>query len=185
MYTTVKAKDKIRVPPHLFRLKLEDAIKQIIIEEYEGELTKDAGILLLLKEVITVDEGIILPEDGAVYYDTTFEMIAWEPQMHEVCEGLVTEVREFGVFMRLGPIDGLVHVSQTMDDFVSYSKAGNLVGRESGKTIKAGDIVKARIIAISLKMKESAKIGLTMRQPGLGKAEWNEKVEKKNGGKKK
>ena len=42
----------------------------------------------------------------------------------------------------------------------------------------------ARIIAISLKSKETAKIGLTMRQPGMGKMEWIEKEFEEKEGKK-
>ena len=44
-----------------------------------------------------------------------------------------------------------------------------------------GDLVRARIVAVSLKSLQTAKIGLTMRQPGLGKLEWlKEESEKKN-----
>lgn len=169
MYTLVKVRDKIRVPPHLFGEDLAKAVESVIKDEYEGALAKNAGILILLKNVEEIGEGIILPEDGAVYYDTLFEMVAWEPLMHEVVEGTITEVREFGIFIRMGPIDGLVHVSQVMDDFVNYSKAGSLLGKQSGISLKVGDSVRGRIIAVSMKSKESGKIGLTMRQAGLGR----------------
>lgn len=174
MYTKVTLRDKIRVPPKLFSEKLEKSVERVIREEYEGALAKNAGVLVILNEIKEVGEGIIIPEDGAVYYDTTFEMIAWEPRIHEVVEGNITEVREFGVFVRIGPIDGLVHMSQVMDDFVNYGKGG-LVGKQSSKSIKLNDSVRARIIAASLKSKETAKIGLTMRQTGMGKIEWVEK----------
>jgi DNA-directed RNA polymerase subunit E'/Rpb7 len=39
--------------------------------------------------------------------------------------------------------------------------------------LKVGDICKARIIAVSYKDLSNPKIGLTMRQIGLGKDEWN------------
>ena len=184
MYTKVTLKDRIRVPPNMFSEKLEKSIEEVIKQEYEGSLAKNAGVLIMLNNVKEIGEGIIIPEDGAVYYETTFEMIAWEPRVHEVVEGAVSEVREFGVFVRMGPIDGLVHTSQVMDDFVNYGKGG-LVGKQSSKAIKLGDAVRARIIAVSLKSKEGAKIGLTMRQPGMGKLEWIEKeFEEKKEGKK-
>jgi DNA-directed RNA polymerase subunit E' len=173
MYSKVTIKDKIRVPPPLFKSNLKKAIEKVIMNEYEGALAKNAGILIILNEIKEIGEGIIIPEDGAIYYDTVFEMIAWEPRIHEVVEGNVTEVREFGIFLRMGPIDGLVHMSQVMDDFVNYGKGG-LTGKQSGRTVKLGDSVRARIIAISLKSKEGSKIGLTMRQLGMGKLEWVE-----------
>ena len=66
----------------------------------------------------------------------------------------------------------MIHISQSMDDFVSFSKDKVLQGKKTGQSIKVGDQCKARIIAISYKDLNNPKIGLTMRQEGLGKLEW-------------
>ena len=78
---------------------------------------------------------------------------------------------ETRTFIDMGIMKGMIHISQTMDDFVSFSKANSLLGKASKRTLKQGDICLARIVAISHKG-DSPKIGLTMRQPGLGKLEW-------------
>ena len=79
---------------------------------------------------------------------------------------------EFGVFIRLGPLDGMVHVSQIRDDFVSYdNKNAIFMGRDTKRTLKDSDLVRARIISISLASGQY-KIGLTTRQPGLGVIDW-------------
>ena len=65
----------------------------------------------------------------------------------------------------------MIHISQTMDDFVSYSDTGVLTGKDGKKILTQGDKCVARIVAISYKGEEP-KIGLTMRQPGLGKLDW-------------
>ena len=72
----------------------------------------------------------------------------------------------------------MVHVSQSMDDFVSFSKSKALQGKQSGKVLKVGDKVRARIIAISFKDPKGPKLGLTMRQPYLGKQEWIDELVK-------
>ena len=66
----------------------------------------------------------------------------------------------------------MVHISQSMDDFVSFSKEKVLSGKKSNRAIKVGDKCRARIIAVSYKDANNPKIGLTMRQEGLGKLEW-------------
>ena len=71
----------------------------------------------------------------------------------------------------MGPIRGMIHISQTMDDFVSFSDSGVLTGKDGKKNLVQGDKCIARIVAISYKGEEP-KIGLTMRQPGLGKLDW-------------
>lgn len=151
---------------------LDESIREAIIGDFVGEFTKDKGFFVSLIGVNEIGEGIIIQGDGAVYYETEFEMLAYEPFMHEIVEGVISEITEFGAFVRVGPIDALVHVSQIMDDYVSYSKTGNLQGKTSNRSLKVGDKVRGRIIAISLKSPQSAKIGLTMRQPGLGALSW-------------
>jgi DNA-directed RNA polymerase subunit E' len=82
--------------------------------------------------------------------------------------------------MDLGVMKGMIHISQTMDDYVSFNKSNSLIGKNSKRNLKQGDLCLARIVAISHKGGE-LKIGLTMRQPGLGKLEWiKEDAAKKN-----
>lgn len=72
-------------------------------------------------------------------------------------------------------MDGLVHVSQICDDYISYEQVGNrFIGKETGKILEVNDQVRAKIIAVSLGTGRSGKLGLTMRQRFLGKMEWIE-----------
>ena len=103
----------------------------------------------------------------------------FKPELQEVVFGKVTDITNFGAFVNMGPIEGMVHISQTMDDFVSFSKSGALIGKDSKRTLKLNDKCKARIIAISFKDVTTPKIGLTMRQPGLGALQYLEDKKKK------
>jgi DNA-directed RNA polymerase subunit E' len=108
-----------------------------------------------------------------VHYPAKFKLLTWQPREQELVEGEVVDITEWGAFVRIGGMDGLVHISQVMDDFVSFDEKGaQLVGRASKRVLKVGDKVRARIISISLK--ESTKVGLTMRQPFLGNIKWLE-----------
>ena len=64
-----------------------------------------------------------------------------------------------------------------MDDFVSFIKDKILAGKETKKTLKVGDQCRARIIAVSFKDPFNPKLGLTMRQQGLGRLDWIEQEE--------
>jgi DNA-directed RNA polymerase subunit E' len=182
LYQIVKVEDEILVPPTKFAIKLEDAIKESIADKFEGKIYNDIGVALAITEVDEVGEGKILPGDPAVHYTTKFKVLTWMPKEHEIVEGSVVDITEFGAFIRAGALDGLVHVSQIMDDFVSYDeKNAQLFGKQSKRVLKEGDSVRARIISISFK--EQSKVGLTMRQPHLGSLKWMVdavKVEKKD-----
>ncbi|MFX1410110.1 MAG: S1 RNA-binding domain-containing protein, partial [Promethearchaeota archaeon] len=100
-------------------------------------------------------------------------ILTFKPTVGEVVEGIIVEIVDFGSFCRLGPLDGLVHVSQICDDYISYEQVGNrFIGKETGKILEVNDTVRARIIAVSLGTGRSGKLGLTMRQKFLGKEEW-------------
>ena len=94
--------------------------------------------------------------------------------------GTVSEITDLGAFLDLGAIEGMIHVSQTMDDFVSFSKSNVLTGKESKKVLKVADKCRARIIAVSFKDLANPKVGLTMRQPLLGAIQWIDEELKAN-----
>tara|TARA_Y100000310_G_C20435731_1_gene693633 strand:- start:40 stop:633 length:594 start_codon:yes stop_codon:yes gene_type:complete len=181
MYQIAEIQDTVRVIPDKFGNNLEGTLKTILAEKYESKLDRDLGAIVSILDVQTDGIGRVIPGDGAAFYNTTFKVLTYKPELQEVLDGEVIEVVEFGVFVRLGPLDGLVHVSQITDDYLNYDdKGARFVGKESKKTIGQGDSVRARVVTISLKKSKENKIGLTMRQVGLGKYEWiNAKDEKK------
>ena len=172
MFYKTEVKDHIRVSPELFDLSREEAIEKCIKKKYEGYISEQLGIVIDLYKVNEIGEGIIIPGDGASYYQTTFELFTFKPESQEVILGKIKDIADFGAFMTIGPIEGMIHISQTMDDFVSFSKDKVLVGKENKRSLKVGDRCKARLIAVSFKDISSPKLGLTMRQPYLGKLEW-------------
>jgi len=181
MYKSIKIRDTVRVPPSKFGLSLQDSVTQALEEAYENRVDKDLGVVLAISKVEDIQNGRIIPGDGASYHDLKFEALTFQPKIHEVIQGKVSEITQFGAFVNLGPIDGLVHVSQVTDDFISYNeKTGVLSGKESKHVLKEGDEVRAKIVTISMKSTlADSKIGLTMRQPGLGKKEWIEEDKRK------
>jgi DNA-directed RNA polymerase subunit E' len=62
-----------------------------------------------------------------------------------------------------------------MDDRIEVDEENKrMTGKDTKRDLKTGDLVRARIVALSLsdsKLEES-KIGLTMRQNFLGKFSW-------------
>lgn len=178
MFYEVLLRSHIRVQPSLFGEDTKEAVLKSLNERFENYISKDLGVVIGVSEVVEIGEGIIVPGDGAAYYDTSFKILVYKPELQEVVVCKVNEISDFGAFVDIGPLDGMIHISQTMDDFVSFSKSNTLTGKESKRSLKVGDNCKARIIAVSYKDLSNPKIGLTMRQPGLGKDEWAKEVKK-------
>ncbi|UCC91683.1 MAG: DNA-directed RNA polymerase [Candidatus Aenigmatarchaeota archaeon] len=179
MYKIFDVSEKIRVSPDKFGMKLEDAVKASLEEKLEGSIEKNLGVILSVMSIKDIGEGVIIPGDGALYYPVDFSVLTYIPEQHELVKGEVIDVTEFGVFVRVGPVDGMVHVSQLMDDFVSYdSKNMMFTGKKTKRRIKEKSIVLSRIISVSM-AENQYKIGLTTRQAGLGATDWYKKEEKK------
>lgn len=173
MHWRITLRDTVRVPPHRFGEPLEKVVKELLQQTYEGVVDKDVGMVVAILEVKEIGVGRIIMGDGASYHEVVFEALTYRPELGEVVLGEVVEVVSFGSFVRVGPMDALLHISQVMDDYVSYDeKKGALVGKETGKSLKEGDRLRARVVSVSLKRDYRGKVGLTMRQPGLGKLEW-------------
>ena len=93
----------------------------------------------------------------AAFKDGVHEMSDLEVGM--LLEGVVTNVANFGAFVDIGVHqDGLVHVSQLADRFV----------KDPREVVKAGDIVKVKVVEVDLKRR---RIALTMKlnQPAAGR----------------
>ncbi len=182
MYKMMRLVDTVRIPPTLLGEDVVPTVKNALREKLEGQVDKKLGALVAVCKIDEIGEGHILVGDGAVYYDVTFEAIMFVPELQEIIEGEVVEAVGFGVFVGIGPMDGLLHVSQITDDFISYdAKNARLVTKGGGKSIAEGDHVRSRIVAVSINEREpkESKIGLTMRQTALGKLQWLEEARRK------
>ena len=177
MYRVIPMSDTVRIPPERMTEDLEGTIAKLVQQSFEGRLNKSFGITVLTTNVQPAGEGQVIHGDGAIYQKVAFDALVFKPDNQEVVDGIVAEVVEFGAFVHIGPLDALVHMSQVMNDFMTADVHNErLVGKETGRTLEVGENVRARIVTASLNelSPRESKIGLTMRQPGLGKFEWIE-----------
>jgi DNA-directed RNA polymerase subunit E' len=174
MFKLITLQDTIRIPPDTFGNPLEAVGKEQVKAKYEGVVDEELGYVIAVSKVEVSPIGKIIPGDGATYHKVNFSLLTFYPVIQEIVEGDVVEIADFGAFVRIGPVDALLHVSQLMDDFISYDeKQGVLLGKESKRKLVTGDQVRVRITAVSLgRAGSSGKIGVTARQPFLGKLDW-------------
>lgn len=180
MYAIYAVKDTFRLPPEQFDKKIEDVAAEMLQRKYEGTIDKQLGVIVAVFNIRDISDGAIYAGDPATHHNAEFDILAYMPYPEEIVAGEVTELVEFGAFVRIGPMEGLVHVSQVTNEFLTFDKkTPAFVSRKSGRSLKRGDAVFAKISTVSMKntVKDS-KIALTMRPDGLGKEEWQRENER-------
>ncbi|MDD1756179.1 MAG: DNA-directed RNA polymerase [Methanomassiliicoccales archaeon] len=188
MYLMAKREKVVRIPPDRLAEDLDATVVELAKESFEGKVEGSDSLTVLIRNIHREGPGRIVHGDGAVYQKVTFESLIFRPVLQEVVEGTVVEVLKFGAFVRFGPLDGLLHISQIMDDRIDVDDTNQrLLGKDTKRDLRVGDKVRARIVALSINERNprESKIGLTMRQAGLGKFEWLEEDRKKKGEKEK
>ena len=173
--------DVVRIPPNKLTNSLKNTAIGILKEKYESMISPDLGYVIMIIDATASSVGKLVAGDGATYHKVTFEALTFYPKLQEVVEGEIVEITEFGAFVRIGPTDALLHLSQIADDYLkSDVKQGVIIANQSTRSLKIGSRIRARVTAVSLgKGAAMGKIGITCRQPFLGATEWIEQEIKK------
>ena len=186
MFSISTLVDVVRIPPRLFGTTLKKAAVNILKEKYESMINADLGYIIMILDAKVDEMGKMIAGDGGTFHKVEFEALTFYPKLQEIVQGEIVDITDFGAFVRIGPTDALLHLSQVMDDYLkSDVKSGMILANQSGRTLKVGSTLRARITAVSLgKAAAMGKIGITCRQPFLGADEWIvEEIKKASGGK--
>jgi DNA-directed RNA polymerase subunit E' len=174
MFSIVHMSDVVRIPPNRLTNSLKNTAIGILKEKYESMISPDIGYIIMIIDATANSIGKLVAGDGATYHRVNFKALTFFPKLQEVVEGEVVEITDFGAFVRIGPTDALLHLSQITDDYLrSDVKQGVIIANQSAKSLRIGSRIRARVTAISLgKGAAMGKIGITCRQPFLGATEW-------------
>ena len=184
MFSISTLVDVVRIPPSLFGTTLKKAAVNILKEKYESMINAELGYIIMILDAKVDEMGKMIAGDGGTFHKVQFEALTFYPKLQEIVQGEIVDITDFGAFVRIGPTDALLHLSQVMDDYLkSDVKMGLILANQSGRTLKVGSTLRARITAVSLgKAAAMGKIGITCRQPFLGADEWiEEEIKKSNG----
>ncbi|MEM4632173.1 MAG: DNA-directed RNA polymerase [Pyrobaculum sp.] len=178
-FRIVEAEDYVRVPPTDFDKPLEDIALQQLRSKYEGRVLREVGYVVAVLSVKVGKEGKVVFGDGGTYHKAVFTILAYMPLDGEIIEGIVENVREMGMLVRIGPVLGFINKIHVMDDPNIFFDAStkSYIGERTKRKVSVGDVVRARITGVSFTTPREGtemllRVTLTMRMPGLGKLEW-------------
>jgi len=178
MYSTFSKIDPIHIPAEELGPNYHEAMEKITKESFEGTMDEKKFLTVVAFNIKPVEEGRVVHGDGGVYQKVEYDALVFKPYIHELVRGYVSQVIEYGAFIRIGPLDALLHISQIMDDKINADIGSQrLIGKDTKQELGIGDEVIARVVTIKFneRLPSESQVGLTMRQDGLGKVEWLER----------
>tara|TARA_B100000073_G_scaffold96089_1_gene76338 strand:+ start:632 stop:1321 length:690 start_codon:yes stop_codon:yes gene_type:complete len=177
MYSIVEREDTIRIPAEYIRegQSLVDHIDSLANDAFEGRFDADENYTVLTFDHKPVGRGRIIHGDGAIYQAVSFKALLFNMENNEVVDGYVSDVSEYGAFVRIGPVEALLHKSQILDEPIQVNMGVRRIeGAQSGKHIEEGSHVRSRVVSKAINQNDprASKIGLNCKMDGLGAASW-------------
>ncbi len=172
MFFVCSLVDTIRIPPKMFGKPLKKVAADILHERYHSKIDPTLGFVIMVFDIKIEGRGLV-SSTGETLHKVELDALVFNPRMHEIIRGEVIEITDFGAFVRIGPTDAVLHLSQIAQDVVRVdAKAGIIYAGKHPTPLRIGSRVSARVSAISIGKDSSVKIGLTCSEPSLGPQEW-------------
>jgi DNA-directed RNA polymerase subunit E' len=180
LYVEFEVEEWVGIPPAKVYTgeDLDSIVLDILRDRLEGIYDPGLGVIIAVVDARIVGDGVVLPISGDpnIYFPVRYKVLSFEPLVQEVVKGVVRDVREQGLYVDLGPVDGFVFRGQILDESLEMlPDRRGFRSTETGKVVEIGDVVRARITQVSRPTTSNIRalrIGMTMRQPYLGKEEW-------------
>ena len=127
MFSVSTLEDIVRIPPSLFGTSLNKAAINILKSKYESMVNANLGYIIMILDAKVKPMGKVVAGDAGTFHHVTFEALTFQPKLQEIVNGELVDITDFGAFVRIGPTDALLHLSQIMDDYLKSDTAVILV----------------------------------------------------------
>lgn len=177
MYSIVTREDTIRIPAEYIRAgrNLVDHIDELANDAFEGRFDSDENYTVLTFDHEPIGRGKIIHGDGAIYQRVKFKALLFNMENNEVVDGYASEISEYGAFVRIGPMEALLHKSQILDEPINVNLGVKRIeGSSSGKYLEEGSYIRSRVVSKAINQNDprASKIGLNCKMDGLGAYSW-------------
>ena len=176
MFYLVDVQEKVGIEAQNLKKDIKACAEERLEEMHSKE---ENGVFLGVVEIKNIGEtGKILPEKPYIYFDIEYTSLFFQPAQNEIVDGIITEIAEFGPFVRLGPIEAFIHISQITKEKLTYNPEQDIITTKDGKFVVKRDEKVRALVANSAISEDKVRVNLTMKQDGLGLISMLEKEKK-------
>ncbi|KAL2920484.1 DNA-directed RNA polymerase III subunit RPC8 [Bienertia sinuspersici] len=107
MFILSELEHKLRLPPHLLDLPLQDAIKGQLESIFLDKVIAKLGLCISIHGIKSIDGGFVLPVEGAPTYTVVFCMVMFRPYVGEIIAAKLKDSNPKGLQLSLGFFDDI------------------------------------------------------------------------------
>ena len=108
MFNLVCITDTVKIPPWLFNVSLEDAVKVELNRRFANKVVHNVGLFISLFDILKCEDSFIFPGDGSSHTKIHFRFIVFRPFIDEVLIGKIKSCSREGVTVSLGFFDDIL-----------------------------------------------------------------------------
>lgn len=163
MFWEVELTQKVRIHPNSLASDITTTtINQELRNTVEGSVTPNNGIILLVKNIISVGSGIVSFRTGYALFDVRYNAVVFHPRKGQIVDAVITSVIEHGFLATAGPLELFVS-KRLIPEWYSYDAnnssfvpvVGQATTNSQGKltVLGANDVRKNYILAAKTKIR--------------------------------
>ncbi|CAO2816063.1 unnamed protein product [Amaranthus hypochondriacus] len=107
MFFLSQLEHRLRLPPDLLNLLLEDAIKGQLESIFLDKVIAKLGLCVSIYDIISIDGGFVLPIEGAPTYTVVFRVVMFRPYVGEIISAKLKNSSFKGLQLSLGFFDDI------------------------------------------------------------------------------
>eukprot|EP00268_Persea_americana_P027081 TRINITY_DN2657_c1_g1_i11.p1 TRINITY_DN2657_c1_g1~~TRINITY_DN2657_c1_g1_i11.p1 ORF type:complete len:194 (-),score=31.40 TRINITY_DN2657_c1_g1_i11:672-1253(-) len=102
MFSLSKIEHKMILPPYLLSLPLVEALKGELERLFLDKVIPNLGLCISVYDILKVEDGFIVPGEGAPTYKVIFRLVMFRPFVGEILDGKIEKSGPAGLRLTLG-----------------------------------------------------------------------------------
>lgn len=101
MFILSKIEDLVQIKPESFGNDLKKSLVRELNIKYSNKIIPNLGLAISVWDLLSVDDGLLRPSDGCIYYKVVLRLIVFKPFIGELVIGWIEECTSDGIKIKL------------------------------------------------------------------------------------
>lgn len=126
MFILSKILDLVQIKPENFNIELKKAVMRELNAKYSNRIIPNLGLGIVVWDVLSIEDGLLRPSDGSVYYKVVFRTVVFKPFVGEILVGWISSCTQEGISVKTDFFDQIYIPKDQLFDNCYWNEKENL-----------------------------------------------------------